>query len=96
MTLTGSCARCGLCCTIDRAGVRYVCAHLRRWPWSRLGDAEATECAVYAERLPFMPITMRAPDGSTFAARCAPSGSPEEAACIAPHLDRGCSLTVAG
>jgi hypothetical protein len=95
--LLGTCNRCGLCCTTEQDGKVFLCVHLRKFAWSRLGAPEATFCAVHATRTPFMTITMKATDGSTVIAFCAPSGSPEEGAAIVERgFGRGCSLRIEG
>ena len=63
---SGECGRCGHCCTrgmVLPSGeiLMAACQHLVAD--KRLGEAEATRCAVYDSRYVGMPITLEAPRG---------------------------------
>lgn len=94
--LTGTCSRCGLCCTADVEGTTVVCDHLRRFAFSSIGRPEATQCGAYARRWDGMPITMRSADGAVLLSATCRKDSPEETTVIvARGIGRGCSMEVA-
>lgn len=80
MTLTGSCNRCGACCTLDIAGAFFTCEHL----------APDRTCAVYESRMNLMPIVLHSASGETRQAHCG-KDSPQETQAILRVIER-CSM----
>lgn len=95
LELEGTCNRCGLCCVAEVEGLRVVCEHLEAViPVRPLGHPEASKCRVYEQRRSGMHIAMKDAQGNIkLIGRCFKNTWQEDQA-VAPHIGRGCSLTV--
>lgn len=68
--MTGSCNRCGACCTIQQSGKRYDCLNLIQL--GPVGKPEATKCSIHEFRYLGMPIVMQSEDGDAIPETCVP------------------------
>jgi hypothetical protein len=97
---TGVCNQCGKCCEYqapDGSGL-VRCGFLIPQTYHGLevvGVPGSTECSMHALRLDGMPIPMHyVRTGDFYGWRSCALDSPAEDRAIAPHIGRGCSLTV--
>lgn len=100
LELEGQCNRCGLCCVAEVDGLRLVCEHLRAevegGQVKPLGTPMASRCNAYEYRSQARPLEIRMLDGqgqARMVARCYKDTWQEDHT-IAPHIGRGCSLTL--